>query len=154
MEESLKGYSEEDDDPIGGAPESLEGGFDDAGEVTRADSTNAASHIDRMLTMMREGGLTLLGNRKIVFERLDPIENSFLHAEGRFRSNSDQPHRVAVVIGPEHGAVTGFQVEQAVQVAFRRGYDDLVFAGFSFDDAAQAAIKRPATMAGYGYTWR
>ncbi len=32
-------------------------------------------------------------------------------------------------------------MEDAVRAANRRGYDDLVFAGFSFDGAAQAAIQ-------------
>ncbi|MCB1811997.1 MAG: site-specific DNA-methyltransferase [Candidatus Competibacteraceae bacterium] len=142
LEESLKGYAEDDEDsPIGGASELLDTTFDDAGEVTGGDVSNAASHIDRMLKLLREDGLTLLGNKKIEFDRLDTIDNNFLHAEGTFTSEDGQEHFVAVVIGPEHGAVTGFQVEQAVRVAFRRGYDDLVFAGFSFDDAAQAAMQ-------------
>lgn len=141
LEESLKGHGEPEDSPIGGAPDALETVFDDAGEVHQADSTNAASHIDRMLALLRDDGLTLLRNNKIDFERLDPIEHSFIHAEGEFTSEDGKVHRAAVVIGPEYGPVTGFQVEQATRSAFRRGYDDLVFAGFSFDDAAQAAIQ-------------
>jgi adenine-specific DNA-methyltransferase len=48
---------------------------------------------------------------------------------------------VAVSFGPQFGAVTSKQVEECLRVAYRRGYDDVVFAGFSFDDAAQAAIQ-------------
>ena len=33
------------------------------------------------------------------------------------------------------------QVEQCLRAAYRFGYDDLIFAGFSFDGAAQAAIQ-------------
>jgi len=48
---------------------------------------------------------------------------------------------VVVSIGPEHGPVTAYQVEEALREAYRRGADDIVFAGFSFDGAAQAAIQ-------------
>lgn len=141
LEDSLKGHGEPPDSPIGGAPEALDEVFDDAGEAQHTDSVNAASHIDRMLALLRDDGLTLIGNNKIEFDRLDPIEHGFIHAEGEFTSDDGTEHRAAVVIGPEHGPVTGFQVEQATRPANRRGYDDLVFAGFSFDDAAQAAIQ-------------
>jgi hypothetical protein len=36
--------------------------------------------------------------------------------------------------------VTSYQVENALRDAFRRGYDDLIFAGFSFDAQAQETI--------------
>ncbi len=48
---------------------------------------------------------------------------------------------MAVSLGPEFGPVTAFQVEKAIRAANRRGYDDLIFAGFSFDAAAQAAVE-------------
>ena len=37
--------------------------------------------------------------------------------------------------------MTATQVEHCVRAAYRRGYDTLVFAGFTFDGAAQAAIQ-------------
>jgi adenine-specific DNA-methyltransferase len=48
---------------------------------------------------------------------------------------------VAVSVGPQHGPVTAYQVENALTRASRRGVDDLVFAGFSFDAAAQGIIQ-------------
>ena len=48
---------------------------------------------------------------------------------------------VAVVFGPQHGPVTVMQVEACLPIASRRGYEELIFAGFSFDGAAQAAIR-------------
>jgi adenine-specific DNA-methyltransferase len=53
---------------------------------------------------------------------------------------------VAVTFGPQYGPVTGRQAEDAIRQADRRGYDDLVVAGFSFDGPAQAIIaeaRRP-----------
>ena len=48
---------------------------------------------------------------------------------------------MAVVIGPELGSVPSFLVEQAMRHCYKRGYDDLVVAGFSFDAMAQEAIQ-------------
>jgi adenine-specific DNA-methyltransferase len=94
-----------------------------------------------MLGLLRHDGITFLGNKHVGFTALDAIDSSFLHAEGAFQAEDGKPHRVAVVIGPEFGSVTSFQVENALRAAFRRGYDDLVFAGFSFDATAQETIQ-------------
>src|SRR5262249_14716263 len=45
-----------------------------------------------------------------------------------------------VAFGPQYGPVTSKQVEDLIRTANRRGYDDLVIAGFSFDGPAQTAI--------------
>lgn len=137
-ETSLKGEAEETG-PIGGAPGELET-FEDTAAPER-DVAQAASHIDRMLGLLKHDGLTFLGNKHAKFTQLDAIESSFLHAEGEFQADDGKPHRVAVVIGPEFGSVTSFQVDNALRAAHRRGYDDLVFAGFSFDATAQETIQ-------------
>lgn len=137
-ETSLKGEAEETG-PIGGAPRELET-FEDTAAPER-DVVQAASHIERMLGLLKHDGLTFLGNKHAKFTQLDAIESSFLHAEGEFRAEDGKPHRVAVVIGPEFGSVTSFQVDNALRAAHRRGYDDLVFAGFSFDATAQETIQ-------------
>lgn len=139
-ETSLKAETDEPEiGPIGGAPAELEA-FESTATPER-DVTNAASHVERMLSLLKHDGLTFLGNKHARFIQLDPIESSFLHAEGEFQAEDAKPHRVAVVIGPEFGSVTSFQVENALRVAHRRGYDDLVFAGFSFDATAQETIQ-------------
>jgi adenine-specific DNA-methyltransferase len=138
-ETSLKGEAEEAPGPIGGAPGELE-----SFETTTAperDVTNAASHIERMLALLKHDGLTFTGNKHVTFTQLDAIESSFLHAEGEFQAEDAKPHRVAIVIGPEFGSVTSYQVDNALRVAHRRGYDDVVFAGFSFDATAQESIQ-------------
>jgi adenine-specific DNA-methyltransferase len=141
-EDSLKG---EDSSPIDGEAGALE--TFDAPDKLQAD--NAASHIDRMLSLLKEDGITFLGNKFVKLSRVDRIESSFLHAEGEFTSDDGQEHRVAIAIGPEHGSVPAFQVEETMRLAHRRGYDDLVIAGFSFDAGAQRYIQEhnddPAT---------
>jgi adenine-specific DNA-methyltransferase len=138
LEDSLKGISHEaPDSPIDGAPEDLDGSF----ETPERDVTNAANHIERMIALLHTDGLTFTGNKHLKFDRLDPIECEFLHADGETISKEgEEPRRVAVVIGPEHGSVGSFQVNTAVSSAIQRGYDDIIFAAFAFDAASQDRI--------------
>ncbi len=141
------------DSPIGGAPDELNPFPDNTGRAgvppaasgilpgASITSANAAGHIDRMLELLRHDGITFLGNKFVKLSRLDRIDSSFLHAEGEFALEDGQPHRLAVVIGPEVGSVPSFLVEEAMRFAYRRGYDDLVVAGFGFDAMAQEKIQ-------------
>lgn len=143
LEDSLKGIGHEaTDSPIDGAPDELEGSFEPGeSDTPDRDVSNAASHIERMISLLRVDGLTFTGNKHLQFLRLDPIESEFLHADGEsVQKEGEEPRRVAVVIGPEHGAVGSYQVKTAVSSALQRGYDDLIFAGFAFDAAAQDRI--------------
>jgi adenine-specific DNA-methyltransferase len=139
LEDSLKGTGHETpDSPIAGGPEELEDSFDDSPE---RDVSNAVSHIERMVALLRVDGLTIIGNKHLQFLRLDPIESEFLHADGEsVQKEGEEPRRVAVVIGPEHGAIGSFQVKTAISSASQRGYNDLIFAGFAFDAASQDKI--------------
>lgn len=126
--------------PIGGAPEELaplgDGEAADAGDVA---STNAEVHLDKILRLLRAAGVDFAGNRNQRFARLQPLASSgMLHAEGAWVGADER--RVAVSVGPEVGNLTAWQVEDAVRSANRLGFEELVFAGFGFDAAAQAAI--------------
>jgi adenine-specific DNA-methyltransferase len=102
-------------------------------------STNAAVHLDKILRLLKAAGVDFAGNRNQRFARLEPINSSgMLHAEGAWAGADDK--RVGLSIGPEIGNVTAWQVEDAMRSAHRFGYDELVFAGYGFDAAAQAAI--------------
>ena len=95
-----------------------------------------------MVRLLRADGVRFPNNKTLAFERLEPVSGDpFLHAEGEWRTEEGQMRRVAVSIGPEQGAVSAYQVENALPVAMRRGFDDLVFAGFAFDALAQATIQ-------------
>ena len=124
--------------PIGGEPDEIPDTFDS--ETDGDDAINAEAYLHQMLRLLRNGGVRLLDNRVLKFASLDPLEGEILQAEGSWE-NDDTERRVAVSFGPQHGSVTAMQVEQCLRVAYRRGYDDLVFAGLSFDGAAQVAIQ-------------
>ena len=125
--------------PIGGEPDELDDTFDGTENDTHED-VNAEAYLDKMIRLLREDGVKFPNDKKQAFAALDPFDGSILHAEGSWE-NGDVDRRVAVAFGPQHGPVTAGQVEQCVRAAYRNAFDDLIFAGFSFDGAAQAAIQ-------------
>jgi adenine-specific DNA-methyltransferase len=133
--------------PIDGAAEALDDTFD--ADSASSDPQNAEAYLDQMLRLLKMDGVRFLDNRVMKFSRLEPLgaRSQFIHAEGRWalagESDSDPEGRatVAVAFGPQYGPVTAKQVEQLIRAASRRGYDELVVAGFAFDGASQAAIE-------------
>ena len=123
--------------PIGGEPE-VPDTYDT--ETDGNNAVNAETYLEDMVSLLRNDGVRFPNNQTLQFATLDPLEGDLLHAEGSWEDD-DTERRVAVVFGPQHGPVTAMQVEQCLRAAYRFGYDDLVFAGFSFDGAAQATIQ-------------
>ncbi len=93
-----------------------------------------------MIRLLREDGVKFPDDKKQKFATLEPLEADVLHAEGTWE-NGDSDRRIAVAFGPQHGPVTVLQVENCLPIASRLGYDDLIFAGFSFEGAAQTIIQ-------------
>lgn len=139
-EESLGAES-----PIGGAPERIDG-LEAVGDFDTVASSNADTFHHNLIRLLRNDGVRFQGNGAAKFTRLEPLEDgSTLHAEGEWEgAESGGETRVGVSFGPQYGPVTARQVEQCVRIAAMRGYDALLFAGFSFDGAAQAAIQADA----------
>ena len=126
------------DSPIGGEPEEMPDIFDTESE--EHESVNAEAYLDKMIRLLRDDGVKFPEDVKQEFATLDPLEGGVLHAEGSW-ANGGTERRVAVAFGPQHGPVTVMQVEDCLPAASRLGYDELIFAGFSFDGAAQAIIQ-------------
>jgi adenine-specific DNA-methyltransferase len=125
-----------DGSPIGGEPAGNLPTFEPEEE------RNLSAHVDRMLSLLRQDGITFLGNKHIKLERLDRADHPMIHGEGEYTpEGATESRKVAIVIGPEHGAVPLFFVEEAMRISYKRGYDDLVIAGFSFDAFAQECIQ-------------
>ena len=138
--ESVIAREEGPDSPIGGAPGELEAfATEDDPEAEIADSE---AHLDRVIRLLKASGVDFADNKNVRFERLDAVTSTLpVHAEGEWLQGNGAERRVAVSIGPEAGDVTGLQVEETIRHAHRRGYDDVVFAGFGFDAAAQEVIE-------------
>lgn len=127
-----------DDSPIDGSENDLESfGPTSPG----ADSINGEAFVDQMRRLLFLDGVRFPDNKVAKFTRLDALSDAYLHAEGEWTVGNAAPRRVAVSFGPQHGAISAAQVEEALHAASRRGFDDVVFAGFSFDGAAQAVIQ-------------
>ena len=131
-EESLN-----DDSPIGGEPEETLDTFES--ENSDRESTNAGAYLDKMIRLLRNDSVRFPDDQVLKFATLEPLEGEILHAEGNWE-DSNAPRHVAVVFGPQYGAVTAKQVEECLPIASQRGYKELVFAGFSFDALAQDVI--------------
>ena len=124
------------DTPIGGVPGELET-FDGETAVQ-----NAEAHLDTIIRLLKASGVDFPGNRNMKFSRLDPLTGaSLIHAEGEWMNGDKKECRVAVSVGPAVGNVSSMQVEDVIRDANRKGYDDVVFAGFGFDAEAQDAIE-------------
>ena len=127
------------DTPIGGEPEELQT-FD--APSTADEPANASAYLENMIRLLRKDGVRFPDNKVMKFARLDPLPDSILHADGEWgdEENGDIRH-VAVAFGPQYGPITAQQVEECLREAYRRGYDDLVFAGFTIDGMAQGIIQ-------------
>jgi adenine-specific DNA-methyltransferase len=139
------------DTPIGGAPEPLET-FTPASDATApasmaADVQNVEAHLDKVIRLLKASGVDFPATpetpaRNMKFSRLEPITSAnLIHAEGEWANGDHKQRRVAVTIGPDVGNLTAYQVEDVIRDANRKGYDDVVFAAFGFDAAAQDAIE-------------
>ena len=138
--EGVIALEEGPDSPIGGGIEEL----DTFSEEESADLAvaNAEAHLDKIIRLLKASGVDFAGNRNLKFRRLEPTSGvALVHAEGEWLNGSNQSGSVAVSIGPEAGNVTAMQIEEVIRHANRAGYDDVVFAGFGFDAAAQDAIQ-------------
>lgn len=127
----------EEETPI----EQLEGDLDTFAAGAADEPANAEAFLDKMLRLLKADGVQFPNNKKMHFNRLEAVADEFLHAEGEWVNGDGKPQSVAVSVGPEFGPVTAYQVENALAYASRRGFENLVFAGFSFDGAAQATIQ-------------
>ena len=138
---------------IGGEPEEIDDTF--VGELANTNATdgdseakNAEAYLDQMMQLIRIDGVRFPDNKQMIFTRLDSMASrtNAIHAEGRWvplgEEDNDREGRatVAAAFGPQYGPVTAQQVEQLIRASARRGYDDLVIAGFNFDGPAQAII--------------
>jgi adenine-specific DNA-methyltransferase len=148
-EMSLGEAIEMDTGQFAGEPDELAGTFV-VREVQVGESPqNVEAYLVKMVELLKMDGVRFPGNKHMKFTRLDPIyasgKSSGIHAEGRWVNageTDDDPNgdaTVGVVFGPQYGPVTAKIIEEVIKPASRL-YDDLVFAGFSFDGPAQAVI--------------
>jgi len=105
------------------------------GEHTTSD---VATHIERMAEVLRQSKtLRLPGNRELTLSGIRrTVDSEYLHAEAR-----EGDKRVAIVFGPQDGAVSASLVYEAGREAHYLKYDRLYFFGFAVEPSARSMIE-------------
>jgi adenine-specific DNA-methyltransferase len=136
----------ETESPIGGAPDELDAfstisaSADVSFQDSQSEPQNAEAYVDKIIRLLKADGVLFPNNKHIKFDRLEAYTSPGLHAEGNWTNEAGE-RTVAVVVAPQYGSLSAKMVEDGIRFAAKRGFDELVFAGFSFDGAAQAAIQ-------------
>jgi adenine-specific DNA-methyltransferase len=100
-----------------------------------------STHVDRMIHLLRQSKtLRLPGNRTLSFESVRAINDAdYLHAEAV--EENGENGRVAVVFGPEHGAIGSETVYHAAEEAKDKGYTKLYFFGLAIQAKAREMLE-------------
>jgi adenine-specific DNA-methyltransferase len=97
-----------------------------------------ATHIDRMTEVLRQSKtLQLPGNRELTLTGIRrTIDTEYLHAEA-----TERDKRVAIIFGPQDGAVSASLVYEAAREAHFLRYDQIYFFGFAIEPNARGMIE-------------
>jgi adenine-specific DNA-methyltransferase len=121
-------------------------GVEDSGATT---SEEYGSFVDRMLEVLRKSPvLRLEGNRTVLLKNVRPPAKTLsLSAEALV----DSP--VAIVFGPENGAVSEKLVYEAAREAHAKSYTHLYVIGFAIQPNARALVENCAEVVGVPATY-
>lgn len=143
-----------DDEPTAIAPQSLDkaigatdaanGGLPLAVAEPVARYGDPATHIERMTQVLRQSKtLRLPGNRELVLADIRRMTDSdVLHAEG----TDGEGNRIAVVFGPEDGAISSDVVFEAAREAYFLKFPSLYFFGFAIQAKARELLEDRAKL--------
>jgi adenine-specific DNA-methyltransferase len=103
-----------------------------------------ATHIERMTNVLRQSKtLRLPGNRELVLADIRRLSDSdVLHAEGL----DAEGNRIAIVFGPEDGAISSDVVFEAAREAYFLKYSHLYFFGFAIQAKARELLEDRAKL--------
>lgn len=121
---------------------------DSAAPSPQPAASSPRAYLDRMIEVLRQSKtLRLPGNVTLELETVSPLaDREYLHAEGVARNGTDK--RIALVFGPEGGAIGSEYVFNAHTEALQQGYQQLFLFGFAIDAKARemlAKLKLPVT---------
>jgi len=111
------------------------------------------SYLDRMLDVLRRAPvLQLGGGNTVTLKNIRPPAKSLeLSAEAMVENGSEHP--VAVVFGPENGAVSERSVYEAGREAYAKSYVHLYVIGFAIQPNARRLIEECESAVGIPATW-
>jgi adenine-specific DNA-methyltransferase len=103
-----------------------------------------ATHIERMTQVLRQSKtLRLPGNRELVLADIRRmVDSDVLHAEGL----DAEGNRIAIVFGPEDGAISSDVVFEAAREAYFLKFPHLYFFGFAIQAKARELLEDRAKL--------
>lgn len=109
---------------------------------------NPRAYLDRMIEVLRRAHtLRLPGNEALSLDSVRPLTDcEWLHAEANSAANGGEPQRIAVVFGPEEGAIHSQQVYEAAREAYFLKYDQLYLFGFAIQAKARELAEDRAKL--------
>ncbi|WP_198665889.1 site-specific DNA-methyltransferase [Sphingomonas sp. FARSPH] len=115
---------------------------DGTGPTSQSASSNPRAYLDRMIEVLRQSrSLQLPGNVSLELETVKPlVDREYLHAEGVARNGTEKP--IAIVFGPEDGAIGSEYVFNAHTEALQQGYQQLFLFGFAIDAKAREMLAK------------
>jgi adenine-specific DNA-methyltransferase len=115
-------------------------GYPGDAELGVATGSDLATHIERMTQVLRQSKtLHLPGNQSLVLEGIRRVaDTEYLHAEA---VQPDTKLRIAIVFGPEDGAISSDLVFNAASEALFLKYGQLYFFGFAIQAKAREMLE-------------
>ena len=114
---------------------------DEANEASARPAADYERHVERMIEVLRRSPLLRLqGGRTARLAKIRPPARTMsLSAEAQ--AGSESADWVAIVFGPEHGAVSQTLVFEAAREAYAKGYRHLYVIGFAIQPDARGMIE-------------
>ena len=116
---------------------------EDAPEQTALpQSSSPRAYLDRMIEILRKSKtLRLPGNVSLELEGVRPLaDRELLHAEGIANNGGDET--IAIVFGPEDGAIGSEYVFNASMEAMQQGFQQLFLFGFAIQAKAREMLDK------------
>ena len=103
---------------------------------------NPRAYLDRMIEVLRQSKtLRLPGNVSLELETVRPLaDREYLHAEATAKNGSEK--HIAIVFGPEDGAIGSEYVFNASMEAMQQGFQQLFLFGFAIQAKAREMLDK------------
>jgi adenine-specific DNA-methyltransferase len=114
---------------------------DQSAELSKG-TTSPRAYLDRMIEVLRQSKtLRLPGNLSLELETVRPLaDRECLHAEATVKNGSDK--RIAIVFGPEDGAIGSEYVFNASMEAMQQGFQQLFLFGFAIQAKVREMLEK------------
>lgn len=115
---------------------------DAAQQASQPQSSSPRAYLDRMIEVLRQSKtLRLPGNVTLELDTVSPLaDREYLHAEGIARNGTEK--RIALVFGPEDGAIGSEYVFNSHTEAMQQGYTQLFIFGFAIQAKAREMLEK------------